>query len=238
VGKLTVLTWNLQGRRPRGVGLPAVLARYEPDIAFLQEADFGALETEASLAAWTASAYADAGAGSRPGMAILSRLPLLRASTLVPTPTAWDRPRALEATIGLSDGELMAVCVHAKAPMPIPFLHAEPRNRQLADLKAWLAERTGDKPVIVAGDFNSVSLDIPGLTDVGTALARPGPTWRPFGVPWFPPMLRLDRVFVSTTFTPVEVTVPCRASRSDHCPVIAQLELGLLAKDARRGQPA
>jgi endonuclease/exonuclease/phosphatase family metal-dependent hydrolase len=225
VQKLTVLTWNLQGRRPRRVGLPAVLARYQPDITFLQEADFTALEAEGSLDEWTASAYANAGAGSRPGMAILSRLPLLRASTLVPTPAAWDRPRVLQATIGLPDGELTVLCVHARAPLPVPFLHAEPRNRQLADLRAWLAERPSDQPIIMAGDFNSVSLEMPILSDIAITLDAPGSTWRPFGVPWLPPVLRLDRVFVSASFIPISVAVPCRASRSDHCPVVAQLEI-------------
>jgi endonuclease/exonuclease/phosphatase family metal-dependent hydrolase len=77
----------------------------------------------------------------------------------------------------------------------------------------------GDR-VLVAGDFNAVRCRVAALTDSAEAL-RPRPTWRPVGVPWFPALLRLDRVFVSPSITPVATRVMCMLSRSDHCPVLA-----------------
>jgi endonuclease/exonuclease/phosphatase family metal-dependent hydrolase len=226
VAPLTVLTWNLQRRSPDRAGMRGVLERVQPDLIFLQEADGGELSAEPSLAAWVDHSYIDMAAGSGPGMAILSRLPLLRAWSFQGTPGVWDRPRVLVASVAQPGGDLLAVCVHAKAPMPIPFLHAGERNTQLADLAAWLAPQVAaGERIVVAGDCNAVRLDLDGLIDVAAALQRPEPTWRPFGVPWLPPLLRLDRVFVSPLIVPLALQVDCVASRSDHCPVVATLQL-------------
>ncbi|HEX9633943.1 MAG TPA: endonuclease/exonuclease/phosphatase family protein [Candidatus Limnocylindria bacterium] len=224
---LTVLTWNLQGQAAEQVGLSAVLARHQPDLVFLQEADASALAAEPSNADWLAHSYTDGAAGSWPGMAILSRLPLRRASTLRLAPDIWDRPRILVASVAHARGELLAVCVHAKAPMPVPFLHAGPRNRQLADLTVWLAEQSAPgQQMVVAGDFNAVSWRLDGLLDAAEAVGSADATWRPIGVPWLPAVLRLDRVFVSPSIGVNSLTVACASSRSDHCPVIAEIELG------------
>lgn len=232
---LTVLTWNLQGRRPDQVGLREVLARVNPDLIFLQEADSLAVAAEPSMAAWLGHSYADMAAGSRPGMAIFSRLPVRRAWSFAGTPGIWDRTRVLMATLAHSSGELVAVCVHAKAPMPVPFLHARERNQQLADLGAWLAPQVAaGQQMVVAGDFNAVSLRLDGLVDVGEALGSAKATWRPVGVPWLPAVLRLDRVFVSPSIAPQVLQVHCGASRSDHCPVVATLQLDRTPSTDRR----
>lgn len=221
------MTWNLQGRAPDHVGLSRILAAYQPDVLFLEEADASALAAEPSIADWLAHSYTDGAAGSRPGMAILSRLPLRHASTLRLGPGIWDRPRILVASVAHAAGGLLAVCVHAKAPMPVPFLHAGPRNRQLADLTIWLArQRAAGQRMVVAGDFNAVSLRLDGLLDAAEAVGSADATWRPIGVPWLPALLRLDRVFVSPSIGVVSLSVACGVSRSDHCPVIARLELG------------
>jgi len=226
VARLTVLTWNLQGRRPRAAGLPAVLAEANPDLVFLQEADASALADEPALAEWLAQSYADGAAGTRPGMAILSRLPLRQAATLRSAPETWDRPRVLVAQVAHASGEVMAVCVHAKAPLPLPFVHADARNRQLADLGEWVAQqRAMGQRLVVAGDFNAVQCTLDSLVDVGEALGSEDATWRPLAVPWFPGLLRLDRVFVSPEIRMISLDVSCGASRSDHCPVIVRLEL-------------
>lgn len=223
---LTVLTWNLQGRAPGHVGLSRVLARHQPDLVFLQEADASAMAAEPSIAEWLPHSYIDRAAGSRPGMAILSRLPLRHASTLRLGPGTWDRPRILVASVAHAEGELLAVCVHAKAPMPVPFLHAGPRNRQLAELSIWLAQqRAAGQRMVVAGDFNAVSWRLDGLLDAAEAVGSADATWRPIGVPWLPAVLRLDRIFISPSIGVNSLSVACGASRSDHCPVIARLEL-------------
>ncbi|HYM53115.1 MAG TPA: endonuclease/exonuclease/phosphatase family protein [Candidatus Dormibacteraeota bacterium] len=235
MASLTVLTWNLQGRPPDQVGLSELVPRLDPDLIFLQEADASALAAEPALVDWMRHSYADPRAGTWPGMAILSRLPLHDASTQEPTSGVWDRPRVLVASVAHSSGELLAVCVHAKAPLPVPFLHATARNRQLAALGKWLAQRTaGGRRIVAAGDFNAVSCRMDGLVDAAAAIQRRRPTWRPFGAPWLPAMLRLDRVFVSPSITPIAVRVACGASWSDHCPVMATFQLdGTEAMDQR-----
>jgi endonuclease/exonuclease/phosphatase family metal-dependent hydrolase len=226
--RLTVLTWNLQGRAPAGAGLSKVLYQVVPDLILLQEVDPDDLASDAVLAAW--QWYAVKGPG-RTGMAILSRVPPLQVETLGPGglpggDEVWDRPRVLLARLTVADGrELLALNVHAQAPMPVPFLHAGPRNRQLAALGTWVAKRVAaGERIVVGGDFNSVRRRLAGLVDCAEAV-RPQATWRPFGVPWLPAVLRLDRVFVSASITPVATRVMCRASWSDHCPLLATLSL-------------
>jgi endonuclease/exonuclease/phosphatase family metal-dependent hydrolase len=226
--RFTVLTWNLQGRAPAGAGLPKVLDQVVPDLILLQEVDPDDLAADATLADW--QWYAVKGPG-RTGMAILSRHQPLQVERLglggLPGgDEVWDRPRVLLARLSLADGkELLALNVHARAPMPVPFLHAGPRNRQLTALGTWVAGRvaTGNR-IVVGGDFNSVRRRLDGLVDSAAAVRREA-TWRPFGVPWLPALLRLDRVFVSPSITPVANRVMCRASWSDHCPLLATLSL-------------
>jgi endonuclease/exonuclease/phosphatase family metal-dependent hydrolase len=159
-------------------------------------------------------------------MAILSRLSLRDATTLAAPASVWDRPRVLAARVQLGDGEVLAVCVHARAPLPIPFLHAEPRNRQLAALGGWVGERaSAGHRIVAAGDFNAVSCRVDGLVDAAASLDSPARTWRPVGLSWMPGMLRLDRVFVSPQLVPAAASVACRLSTSDHCPVIVTLAL-------------
>jgi endonuclease/exonuclease/phosphatase family metal-dependent hydrolase len=229
VDRLTVLTWNLQGRAPGRAGLSTVLNEVVPDLILLQEVDPDAIAADAHLATW--HWYAVEGAGHSPGMAILSRRPPLQVETLGPGALpggeeVWDRVRVLLARVPLAEGqEVLALNVHARAPLPIPPLHAGPRNRQLAALGAWIEDRTAaGTRMVVAGDFNAVICRMAGLVDSAEAL-RTKATWRPFGVPWFPALLRLDRVFVSPSITPLATRVMCRASWSDHCPLLATLSV-------------
>jgi endonuclease/exonuclease/phosphatase family metal-dependent hydrolase len=228
VDRLTVLTWNLQGRAPGRAGLSRVLNEVVPDLILLQEVAPDAIAADAHLAAW--HWYAVDGAGHS-GMAILSRRPPLQVETLGPRALpggedVWDRARVLLARVPLAGGqEVLALNIHARAPLPMPLLHAGPRNRQLAALGAWIEERaaTGSR-MVVAGDFNAVRCRLDGLVDSAEAL-RTNATWRPFGVPWLPALLRLDRVFVSPSIKPLATRVICHASWSDHCPLLATLSV-------------
>jgi endonuclease/exonuclease/phosphatase family metal-dependent hydrolase len=232
VSRLTVLTWNMQGLRPARAGLPAVLDQFDPDLLLLVEARPDDLLAEPALAPWSERSYMDAVAGSPPGMAILSRLPMRDATTLTAdrlrtTDGTWDRPRAVTARIQTASGAtLLATAVHTKAPLPFPPLNAARRNRQFASLAGWIAVQLAEgERLIVAGDFNAVRCHFPRMTDVAVALGREAPTWRPIGIRKLPAVLRLDRIFVSTGITPVAVAVGCSVSRSDHCPVGAVVEV-------------
>jgi endonuclease/exonuclease/phosphatase family metal-dependent hydrolase len=210
VDRLTVLTWNLQGRAPGRAGLSTVLNEVVPDLILLQEVDPDAIAADAQLATW--HWYAVDGAGHSPGMATMSRRPPLQVETLGPGALPGGH-------------EVMALNVHARAPLPMPLLHAAPRNRQLAALGAWIEERAAaGSRMVVAGDFNAVRCRLDGLVDTAEAL-RTNATWRPFGVPWLPAVLRLDRVFVSPSITPLATRVICHVSWSDHCPLLATLSV-------------
>jgi endonuclease/exonuclease/phosphatase family metal-dependent hydrolase len=229
VDRLTVLTWNLQGQAPGRAGLSTVLNEVVPDLILLQEVDPDAIAADAQLATW--HWYAVDGAGHSPGMATLSRRPPLQVETLGPGALpggedVWDRARVLLTRIPLAGGqEVMALNVHARAPLPMPLLRAGPRNRQLAALGAWIEERAAaGSRMVVAGDFNAVRCRLDGLVDTAEAL-RANATWRPVGVPWLPAVLRLDRVFVSPSITPLATRVICHASWSDHCPLLATLSV-------------
>jgi endonuclease/exonuclease/phosphatase family metal-dependent hydrolase len=231
VSRITLLAWNIQGKAPAKVGLPEVLHLIDPDLVMLMEADPDELLAAPDLEPWAAQGYMDASAGGPPGMAILGQSVMrepttLTAERLADSAGVWDRSRAMSVGVELPQGDIVqAIAVHAKAPLPFPPINARPRNRQFDSLAAWITVKlaTGQR-MIVAGDFNAVSCHFPRLTDVGLALGQEAPTWRPF-LRFLPAVLRLDRVFVSAGITPVSFAVPCRPSRSDHCPVVAVLDV-------------
>ena len=57
-----------------------------------------------------------------------------------------------------------------------------------------------------------------GLRDVAHDL-----TWRPLGLNWLPPLLRLDYVLIGPSLQVVTTDTDCAVSGSDHCPVLVAL---------------
>ena len=84
-------TWNLQGRDPSGVGMAGVVERFRPDVLLLQEADGRTLDGFAPLRD-LAHRQLRADAGYKPGMAILSRFPVLQAGAMADPSRDGNRP--------------------------------------------------------------------------------------------------------------------------------------------------
>jgi endonuclease/exonuclease/phosphatase family metal-dependent hydrolase len=170
------------------------------------------------------------GAGTVAGMAILSSFPPVECGVLDAPADAWDLPRVLWARLadGPADG-LLVVNVHLRNPLgpilPILPLHRPARDRQRQALAAWTASRLeqGER-LLVGGDFNTVDCRLEWLTIVADALDRPLATWRPYGIPFAPPVLRIDHLFLGGRgVEPTTLATDCRPTGSDHCALVATL---------------
>ena len=226
---MRVATWNLFGRRPERVGLDLLVATHRPAIMMLQEADGDAISADEDLSRALPHRVIDAGAGARPGMAVLSSYDILASGRLDAPRRAFDRPRVLWADLRLPDGSaLRAVCVHATAPdslLPPPYNPIR-RNRQLRAITAFARrELASGRLLLIGGDFNTVRYRIAGMTDVAEVGGRARPTWRGLPVGWIPPLLRLDRILVGPGLAVEEARVGREFHGSDHCPVMARIRL-------------
>jgi endonuclease/exonuclease/phosphatase family metal-dependent hydrolase len=223
---LTVATWNLQGRDPSGVGMAGVVERFRPDVLLLQEADGRTLDGFTPLRD-LAHRLLRADAGYTPGMAILSRFPVLQAGAMADPSRDGNRPPLIWARLTLRGaGELVVASVHASAPVGSPWTD-NPWHRRvdLLAIRAFAGElRASGTPTVLGGDCNTVRYAITGYHDVGASAPSAAPTWRPLGgLPWLPALVRLDRIYASPEFQVMEVATACRSSWSDHCPVVARL---------------
>ncbi len=223
--ELTILTWNLHGEPVAEVGFPSILARVEADVVVLQEAGPDA----ASALATDMRVMRRPDAATPPGMILATRLPVLATGELTQPAAAWDRPRAFWLSVEAPSGPVTIVGAHLSFPMPLDSLPCPycplRRDAQVAELARFAAERqAAGERVVVAGDFNLTEREVAyadlvgGLRDTGRGLS-----WRPLGVSWLPPMLRLDYVHIGPGLGVVASETDCGASRSDHCPVWVRL---------------
>lgn len=231
---LRIVTYNIHGGEGTdGVidlaRLARVIGSTRPDAVALQEVDVhtarsGGVDQAAELGRLTGMHHAFGKAmgydGGEYGEAILSRFPLAGVRVHALDGTVDYEPRAmLEATLDVGSGlapSFLATHLDHKAD--------EERMRQIATIMALT--RRGDRPTILAGDFNAV----PGSPPVA-ALRR---SWTDAsgepGEPTFPspaPTVKIDYVFVTpaTAFRVVETKVVEDAAASDHRPVLAVLEI-------------
>jgi len=186
---LTLNIWNLSGDwRRRRHAILAVLRRWEPDLACLQEV----VETErGNQAGWFAAELGQwhvASAGvqhhlgrGRIGNAVLSRWPI-------------DATSSVELPHEPDDSEVQRVVVHARTNGVDVFsthlawqLHdAALRERQVQALTAFVTERTAQDAAIgpiIAGDFNAEPDStavrfLTGLTSLGGASTYFQDAWR------------------------------------------------------------
>jgi endonuclease/exonuclease/phosphatase family metal-dependent hydrolase len=225
---LTLLTWNLHGDRLRDIGFADVTARLQPDVLLLEEAAVRPGD-ESLISAWPYRIELP-NAATPPGMVILSRLPI-EAQGMVSAPTgAWDRPRAPWIRVTLGGKTLTIVGVHLEYPwasLPCPYC-PDARDTEVHALVDFARQvmATG-QPLVVAGDFNFTERE-PAYRDMAAVLedaaAAGGATWTPLADSLVPPLLRLDYVWNDPELD-VAARVACDGSRSDHCPVVAQVGL-------------
>ena len=213
--KLTIVTWNLQGRTPLRVALADRALAWSADLLLLQEAHGDAIATELAgvhTQLWWPTA------GTQPGLVIASRLPAVAQGVIDPGIDPWDRPRVVWATLRDHDGaEVTAVNVHLKAPVGAwPQSARGRRDRQRRALASWLS---GLGTFVVGGDFNTSEPTLDGVA--ASAFHSGEPTWRPFGLRFLPPMLRIDAVFTGPGLEIERSSVDDDASGSDHQPVVA-----------------
>ena len=226
VDELTVVSWNTQGRGPERLRLAEALDAWRPDILLLQEADGDQLG-EAMPPAFTSRLWWPK-AGFSPGLVIASRLALEDQGLLEPINPPWDRPRVAWARVRLEGASLTVASAHLMTPLP-----PDSRRRRDAQFRATSAWAEGlvsaGGRLIVAGDFNTRSPSMPGMTDASGGAQLP--TWRPLATSWMRPILRLDAIFVGPGVSVLEAFVDDRYRGSDHLPVIARIAMSSTATD-------
>jgi endonuclease/exonuclease/phosphatase (EEP) superfamily protein YafD len=154
---------------------------------------------------------------------LLSRYPVI--SEEVVRPPRGRRPY-LTARLAVGGQELVVVGVHPTSPSPTQAGDSRRRNRELDHIA--LAVRDTDRPVIVAGDFNTSPwsphfqhlVAAGGLRNAagGHGYIATWPTW------FWPALIPIDHVLLKG---PLAATTVQRgpAVGSDHFPLIADLRL-------------
>jgi vancomycin resistance protein VanJ len=223
---VVLLTWNLHGEPAGEVGLAAALERWDPDVVVLQEAGADAAATLAEHL----EVMAHPEAATPPGMVLASRLPMVTSGELDEPASAWDRPRAFWLDLDVGGASWTLVGVHLSFPMPIDSLPCpycpERRDAQIGAVAAFAAERIqAGRHVVLAGDFNLTDREVAygALTGGELRDAARDLTWRPLGIRWLPPLLRLDYVLIGPGIGLVDTETDCAISGSDHCPVLVEL---------------
>jgi endonuclease/exonuclease/phosphatase (EEP) superfamily protein YafD len=154
---------------------------------------------------------------------LLSRYPVI--SEEVVRPPRGRRPY-LMASLAVGGQELVVLGVHPSSPSPTRAGDSRRRNRELDHIALAVGET--DRPVIVAGDFNTSPWsphfqDLVAEGGLGNAAAGHGyvatwPTW------FWPALIPIDHVLLKG---PLAATAVRRgpAVGSDHFPLIADLRL-------------
>jgi endonuclease/exonuclease/phosphatase family metal-dependent hydrolase len=228
------MTYNVDYANPEPASAIEAIAEADVDVVLLQEIT---AKWQHALTRRLSSNYPWSGfrLGHRPagGMAVLSKLPIVEEEVLRTPHRGWfDAERILLAA---PFGTLQILHVHLRPAFDsggwiTGFLSTPPLRREEIELY-WRALAPG-LPTIVAGDFNEdpcglaiAFLDQQGLRRVETHGPR---TWHyevPVdGVPWDLLQMDIDHVMIDRALVAHEGRV-IDAGRSDHRPVIADVEL-------------
>jgi endonuclease/exonuclease/phosphatase (EEP) superfamily protein YafD len=235
---ITVMTYNLGDGLARPEKLVPLIRETGADIVGLQEVN---PETEAALATELTDLYpyqALYGLGI-PGKGLLSRYPILRSDLLELNPGRPD----LRAVVDVDGAPVTVIVAHPPPPrLERTGIRQRPGTAAQVDgLVATVAAVEG--PLLVLGDFNVTRLhdayrrlQAAGLRDVyrlagrgagfttPTRLAKLAERGNRLGDLPLPPLLRIDYVWVSVHWQPLEAWVGDDAG-SDHLPVVARLAL-------------
>jgi endonuclease/exonuclease/phosphatase family metal-dependent hydrolase len=246
---IKIATYNIHAcvgvdRRYDPARIAAVLRSIDADIACLQEvaagrrtgrhADQWAYFAEATgrhvVRSSPATSAATGKRERRPriGNAILTRFPVLAATTIDLSLPGLAPRSALDADLAIGDRILRVVATHLG-------LSALERRLQAGRLLAALGEpRRAADAVVVMGDLNEWR----GRAGAIAALDRRlGPSAAPRTFPSWMPMLALDRIYVHGPAALRELGVdrsPLARLASDHLPLVGRLSWGGLEKRPAR----
>ena len=215
-----VTTINAYWANWDGAALAAYVARTDPDILVIQEADRRWHDTLLAIGARYSHAVPEDWREAR-DVIVFSRFPILGGERRFPEGQGFHYQTA---DLDVDGRTVTLIGVHP--PLPYGPAFTDMRNRYFAAI-ADLAGRSED-PVIVAGDFNSTvwSPHFADLTrDAGLRNAADGRGWYPTWPSWLPVGgIPIDHVLVSDAFSVHAVTRGPNVG-SDHYPVTADLSL-------------
>ncbi|MBX3030433.1 MAG: endonuclease/exonuclease/phosphatase family protein [Chloroflexi bacterium] len=234
---VTVATWNLEFGQVASDDVARMLTEHAPDIVSLQELTpdlAAAIDADPVIRArypWRVLEPST----SWDGMGLLSIWP-------IEDPVTDSDPPLISAMVLLPDGQrIRTLAVHAPpprwGPSPVSLVAYESGRRDgaLQRLRARIEpDLAAGTPLLLLGDLNLTDREIayedltPGLIDahhaVGTGM---GNTWRPFTMEVIPAgLLRIDHVLTANDLEPLWIAPDCTPVGSDHCLVVAGLELG------------
>lgn len=234
---LTVATWNLEFGQVASSDVARMLTEHAPDIVALEELTpdlAAAIDADPDIRARYPWRVLEPSA-SWDGMGLLSRWPIT-------APSTDHAPPLIDALVTVPDGrQVRVLAVHAPPPQwgvsPVSLVTYESggRDSALQRLRARIEpDIGGTTPLLVLGDLNLTDREVayeeltPGLIDahhtVGTGM---GNTWRPFTMEHLSVgLLRIDHVLTGNGLGPLWIAPDCTPVGSDHCLVVAGLELG------------
>jgi endonuclease/exonuclease/phosphatase (EEP) superfamily protein YafD len=222
---IRLVTANLLMVHPAPDRLAVELEAMDPDVLVLQEYSSRWQETTRRRG-WfeTYPHHAVVVRDDSFGCALFSRFPLEDVSVV---PMA-GLPQ-LQATIRVDGVAVDLLDVHTLPPRIAEYVPGH--RRALADIEAWAAQRSGDRPFLITGDFNATPYSrfhrrISRLADDAWELGGSGyGHTAPNGMFPLPPM-RLDHIYLSPELTVREVELG-RGLGSDHRPIAAVIALGM-----------
>lgn len=239
--EFSVLTWNVYIGGVAPDQLRAALGEHQPDVVLLQEARWELLANDAELAASYPYQLVRPEEVA-PGMAILSRYPILESGVPVLDGAHWDMPRIVWARLDLGARTVIVVNAHPMPPRTFidgcrltACYNTGPRDLQIADTRAVieaLRRRTGE-PIIVAGDMNVTEREqayfdlSAGLRDAHrVAGAGFGASWRPDFITLPVGLIRIDYIFTDDQVRIRSLQTDCSDRGSDHCLLVGRIGFG------------
>ncbi len=215
-----VTTINAYWANWDGAALYDYVARTEPDILVIQEADRHWRETLLAIGARFSHVVPPEWQESR-DVIVFSRFPILGGERRFPEGLGFHYQ-----TLDLDVAGQSVTLIGVHSPLPAGPRFTEMRNHYFAAI----AEVAGqsEHPVIVAGDFNSTvwSPHFADLTDAaGLRNAAEGRGWHPTWPSWLPfAGIPIDHILISDEFAVGTITRGPNIG-SDHYPVTADLVL-------------
>jgi endonuclease/exonuclease/phosphatase (EEP) superfamily protein YafD len=237
---LTVLTYNLGNGLASPDRVVSLLREAGADVVGLQEVD-AAMAAALAVDLHDRYPYQTLHGLGIPGKGLLSRYPIVQSDLLELNPGRPD----LRVVLDLNGVQITVVVAHPPPPqMARTGLRPRPGGAEQLDALIATAEAI-DGPLLFLGDFNLTRmhdgyqrLEAAGLRDVyrlaghgagfttPTRLAKLAERGSVFGKIPLPPLLRIDYVWISTHWQPLDAWVGDDAG-SDHLPVIARVALVL-----------